>query len=80
MPYNTLTKAEELEQAFCEMLDAQGPVVIAGIEFDRSAVLKEMDPIAYDEELANFFDAMGFDPDADEEPDFPLSMEYDEGE
>jgi hypothetical protein len=80
MPYNTLTKAEELEQAFCEMLDAQGPVVIAGIEFDRSAILRELDPVAYDEELANFFDAENFDPEEEEEPDFPLSMEYDEGE
>jgi hypothetical protein len=79
MPYNTLTKAEELEQAFCEMLDTQGPVVIAGIEFDRSAILKEMDPVAYDEELANFFDAEGFDPD-EYDDSFPLSMEYDEGE
>jgi len=80
MPYNTLTKAEELEQAFCDMLDAEGPVVIAGIEFDRSAILKDMDPIAYDEELANFFDAEGFDPDGGEGDEFPLSLEYDEGE
>ena len=64
----TLSQAESLEQAFCEALDQEGPVVILGIEFDRSAILKDMDPIAYDTELANFFDAMGFDP-AEEESD-----------
>jgi len=59
----TLSTAESLEQAFCEAMDQEGPVVILGIEFDRSTILKEMDPIAYDTELTNFFDAMGFDPD-----------------
>ena len=63
MRYNTLSKAESLEEAFCEAMDQDGPVVILGISFDRSYILKEMDPIAYDTELANFFDAMGFDPD-----------------
>ena len=58
-----LSTAESLEQAFCEAMDQEGPVVILGISFDRSYILKEMDPIAYDTELANFFDAMDFDPD-----------------
>jgi hypothetical protein len=66
MRYNTLNKAESLEQAFCEAMDQDGPVTILGISFDRSYILKEMDPIAYDTELANFFDAMGFDPDEEE--------------
>ena len=61
--YTRLSKAEDLECAFCEAMDEAGPVVILGISFDRSYILKEMDPIAYDTELANFFDAMGFDPD-----------------
>ena len=65
-----LSTAESLEQEFCDAMDQQGPVVIMGITFDRSAILREMDPIAYDEELANFFDAMGFDPEEDDgQPD-----------
>ena len=65
-----LSTAESLEQEFCDAMDQQGPVVIMGIPFDRSAILREMDPIAYDEELANFFDAMGFDPEEDDgQPD-----------
>ena len=59
----TLSTAESLEQAFCEAMDEEGPVTILGISFDRSTILKEMDPIAYDTELTNFFDAMGFDRD-----------------
>jgi len=61
--YTRLSKAEDLECQFCEAMDEQGPVTIMGVSFDRSQILKEMDPIAYDTELANFFDAMGFDPD-----------------
>ena len=71
---------QDIVEQFEEMLNEAGVVVIAGIEFDRADILKEMDPIGYDEELANFADAMGYDLDEDEEPDFPLSMEYDEGE
>jgi hypothetical protein len=76
MRYSQLSKAESLEEAFCEAMDQEGPVVIMGIEFDRSAILKEMDPIAYDTELANFFDAMGFDPDEDDEPDVSEAQEW----
>ena len=73
---HSLNQAESLEQAFCDAMDEQGPVVIMGIEFDRSQILKEMDPIAYDTELVNFFDAMGFDPDADNEPDVDEATEW----
>lgn len=30
-----------------EMLDLEGDVIISGITFSRSAILKEMDPTAY---------------------------------
>ena len=65
----TLSTAESLEQAFCEAMDEQGPIVILGISFYPSSVLREMDPIAYDTELCNFFDAMGFDPDDEVDED-----------
>lgn len=61
-----LSRAEQLEQTFCDMLDEAGAVVIAGISFDPSRILQEMDPIAYDTELANFMDAEGYDLDEDE--------------
>jgi len=70
MAYN-LSTAESLEQEFCAAMDNQGDVVILGISFSRSQILKEMDPIAYDEELANFFDAMDFDPEAEEDDGQP---------
>ena len=54
------------EQAHEEFLAHLGTVTIAGIEFDCAEILKEMDPIAYDEEFANFCDAMGFDFEEDE--------------
>jgi len=59
----TLNRAEQLEQAFCEMLDEAGPVVVAGIKMDPSRVLRIMDPIAYNTKLNSFFDAMGYDID-----------------
>jgi len=55
------------EQAHDEFLASLGTVTIAGIEFDCATILKEMDPIAYDEKFANFCDAMGFDYDEDED-------------
>lgn len=36
-----------------EILDSEGDVVIAGVTFSRSAILKEMDPIAYREVCLN---------------------------
>jgi hypothetical protein len=78
MGYSTMNRAEELEGAFCDMLDEQGDVVICGITFSRSAILKDMDPIAYDTELANFFDAQGFDIDAEEEEDSEYDGQPDE--
>lgn len=60
----TLGTAERLEQDFCDLMDQDGPVVIGGISFDPSRILREMDPIAYDQELYNYLDSQGFDPDA----------------
>ena len=38
-----------LEEMVDELLDMEGDVIIAGVTFNRSAILKEMDPIAYRE-------------------------------
>lgn len=41
---------EDLEACYDEALDrTQKPVIIAGIAFDRSSILKALDPIAYRE-------------------------------
>ena len=62
MAYNI--KEEQAHEEFLAHLDI---VTIAGIEFDCATILKEMDPIAYDQEFANFCDAMGFDFDEENE-------------
>lgn len=40
-----------------ESLDCAGDVVIRGIRFSRSQILKEMDPIAYRELIVDFANA-----------------------
>ena len=52
---------------FDEMLNEQGEIVIAGITFDPARILKEIDPIAYEEEFSNWADAMSYDFDEDNE-------------
>ena len=65
----------DIIEQFEEMLNEQGTVTIAGIEFDRADILKELDPIAYDEELYNFADAMGVDLDEEEDDGQPDEMQ-----
>jgi hypothetical protein len=64
---NAMNRAEQLEWQYCEMLDMEGPVTIGGVSFDPSRILREMDPIAYDQGLAGYMDLAGFDPDEEEE-------------
>ena len=47
-----------IEQMVDEMLDADGQVItIVGITFLPSQILKEMDPIAYEQEINDFIDS-----------------------
>ena len=39
--------AIDTEEAFEQSLDEEGPVEVCGIDFDRSTILKELDPTAY---------------------------------
>ena len=49
---------EMIEQMVDEMLDADGQVItIVGITFLPSQILKEMDPIAYEQEINDFIDS-----------------------
>lgn len=69
-----ITEYQAREQ-FDEMLNEEGTVTICGVTFDRAQILQDMDPIAYDQEFANYCDAMGYD--FDEEDDGQPS-EHDE--
>jgi len=57
-----------LEEMVDDFLDIEGDVIIYGISFSRSAILKEMDPIAYrdimlsmaDEHISDLQDDLDF--------------------
>jgi hypothetical protein len=46
-----------LEDMVDELLDIEGDIIIRGIPFSRSSILKEMDPIAYRELMIDMADA-----------------------
>jgi hypothetical protein len=71
---------EEAYERFDDMLDESGPVVIAGLEFSPSAILKEMDEIAYRTYFNDYMDSMDIDTDdllEDEDSDYDDSMDGD---
>lgn len=43
--------------------ESSGSLVVYGLEFDASRVLKKLDPIAYRCGLLDFIDSMGIDSD-----------------
>lgn len=45
-----------LEDMVDELLDIEGDIIIRGITFSRSSILKEMDPIAYRELMLQLAD------------------------
>ena len=49
---------EMIEEMVDEMLDAEGDVVIGNLAFSRSAIVREMDPIAYNMMCSEFADSM----------------------
>ena len=56
------TFTEAYEQ-YDQMLDEAGTVTVAGMEFYPSAVLKEMDNIAYTCGFVDYMDSIGVDTD-----------------
>jgi hypothetical protein len=68
---------EEAYERFDEMLDESGPVIVGGIEFSPSAILKEMDPIAYDVGFNDYMDSMDIDTDELSDSDYDDSMDGD---
>ena len=45
-------------EMFEDALDCEGPVMVAGIEFCRSTILRECDPIAYNCYLNDYIDSL----------------------
>ena len=72
---------EEAYERFDEMLDESGPVIVGGIEFSPSDILKEMDPIAYDVGFNDYMDSMDIDTDelSDSEYNEPMDGDFDSG-
>lgn len=53
----------EAYQMYDDFIDESGPIVIMGLEFDPSRVLKEIDPTAYRVYFNDFMDGSGIDTD-----------------
>jgi len=51
----------DLRERYNEMLDEEGPVTIAGLEYDVSRVLEEVDPIAYRCGMLDYQNALEWD-------------------
>lgn len=61
---SNITTWDEAVESFESMLDeTTGPVKVAGIEWDASRVLREMDPIAFRCGLFDYLDGEGVDSD-----------------
>jgi len=45
-------------EMFEDALDCEGPVMVAGIAFNRSTILRECDPIAYNCYLNDYIDSL----------------------
>ena len=54
---------EDAQERYEDMLDSEGPVNVAGLEFLPSRILREMDPTAYKCGLFDYVDAEGIDSD-----------------
>ena len=58
---NLLNRMERAEQAFCDKLDAEGPVVIHGQSFDRSLIMRVMAESYYADALDAYMIKLGID-------------------
>lgn len=60
MNIRTFREAYEIYE---RMLDDNGPVEIAGMDFYPSEILKKLDRVAYDTGFNDYMDAIGVDTD-----------------
>jgi predicted nucleic acid-binding Zn-ribbon protein len=54
---------DDYENSYQEALDSDGPVIIAGMKFDPSYALQELDPTAYRCGLGDYVDSIEKDDD-----------------
>ena len=57
---------EQAVEQFEQSLNEGGDVFCGSIAFEPARVLRELDPVAYHQDMYNFFDAMGWDFDLEE--------------
>lgn len=69
MAYKYIEESEAYSQWDDYIDEVNGPVVILGMEYTASRVLKEMDPIAYSCEFDNWLDSMELTTDESEAED-----------
>jgi hypothetical protein len=63
-----MSRLSELQKQFqYHFDDCSGDIMIAGITFSPSDILKELDPIAYNQEFFNYCDYMDIDLDSEVE-------------
>ena len=57
-----MSKMKRLQEDFnYHFDDLHGDIVLAGITFSASDILKEMDPVAYNQEFMNYLDNIDVD-------------------
>ena len=54
---------DDQEDAYKEALDSDGPVSVAGMEFEAHRIIEELDPTAYRCGLVNYVDGLEKDDD-----------------
>jgi hypothetical protein len=70
----SLTEAYE---SYNDMLDESGTIIIGGVGFYPSTILKEMDPTAYNTGFNDYMDAVGIDTDDLMNSDYEDTMDGD---
>lgn len=56
---------EKHKESYRDMIDEQGPVIVAGIEFTASRILEELDPVAYFCGLNDYVDSLDVEDDSE---------------
>ena len=58
---NLLNQMAQAEEKFCDKLDAEGPVVIHGMKFDRSLIMRALAEDYYADALDAYMIELGID-------------------
>ena len=54
---------DNYEDSYCDLIDSEGEVEIGSISFERSYILRQLDPIAYRVGLSEYADSMDIEDD-----------------